>query len=137
MDETPIGDFRAEPRPAVRNSSEGAGDAYTSPGNDRRAERVTFDRRELNAILSVYGRMVAANEWRDYAIDWLKDAAVFSVYRRTSEVPLFRIEKRPKLRNRQGAYSVIGATGVILKRGHDLSQVLRVFDKKLLRLVGD
>jgi hypothetical protein len=135
MDETPIGDFRAEPRPAVRNSSEGAGDAHVSPGHDRRAERVTFDRKELNAILSVYGRMVTAGEWRDYAIDWLKDAAIFSVYRRTSEVPLFRIEKRPKLRNRQGMYSVIGATGVILKRGHDLSQVLRVFDKKLLRVV--
>jgi hypothetical protein len=81
--------------------------------------------------------MVAAGEWRDYAIDWLKEAAIFSVYRRTSEVPLFRIEKRPKLRNRQGAYSVIGATGVILKRGHDLQHVLRVFDKKLLRLVSD
>jgi hypothetical protein len=81
--------------------------------------------------------MVAAGEWRDYAIDWLKDVAIFSVYRRTSEVPLFRIEKRPKLRNRQGAYSVITATGVILKRGHELSNVLRVFDKKLLRLVED
>jgi hypothetical protein len=137
MDETPIGDFRAEPRPAVRNSSEGAGETYSSPGYDRRADRVTFDRRELNAILSVYGRMVATGEWRDYAIDWLKEAAIFSVYRRTSEVPLFRIEKRPRLKNRQGAYSVIGATGVILKRGHELSQVLRVFDKKLLRLVGD
>ena len=137
MDETPIADFRAEPRPATRNANEGAGEPNFSPAQDRRADRVTFDRRELNAILSVYGRMVIAGEWRDYAMDWLKDVAIFSVYRRTSEVPLFRIEKRPKLRNKQGAYSVISATGVILKRGHDLQHVLHVFDKKLLRLVED
>ena len=92
---------------------------------------VTFDRRELDAILRVYGRMVAAGEWRDYAIDALKDRAVFSVFRRATEFPLYRIEKDPKLTHRQGAYSVVAASGRILRRGHDLSKVLRVFDPKL------
>jgi hypothetical protein len=95
--------------------------------------QVTFDRLELNRILSIYGRMVAAGEWRDYALDFLDDMAVFSIFRRTSEVPLFRIEKRPKLRARQGQYSVVAAGGIILKRGHELAQVLRIFDKKLLK----
>lgn len=92
---------------------------------------VTFDRRELDQILHVYGMMVAAGEWRDYAIDHLREQAVFSVYRRASEVPLFRIVKTPKLRARQGAYSVVAATGSILKRGHELARVLGVFDSKL------
>ncbi len=95
---------------------------------------VTFDRRELDQILRVYGFMVAAGEWRDYAIDHLADQAVFSVYRRTSEVPLFRIVKQPKLRHKQGAYSVVAATGAVLKRGHELPRVLAIFDKQL-RLV--
>lgn len=95
---------------------------------------VTFDRRELDQILRVYGFMVAAGEWRDYAIDHLSDRAVFSVYRRTSEVPLFRIVKEPKLRMKQGAYSVVASSGSILKRGHELNRVLAVFDKHL-RLV--
>ena len=95
---------------------------------------VFFDRRELDLILKVYGRMVAANEWRDYAIDHLSDRAVFSVFRRTSEFPLFRIVKDPALARRQGAYAVIAATGMILKRGHELARVLSVFDNKL-RLV--
>ncbi len=99
--------------------------------------QVTFDRPELNAILTVYGRMVAAGEWRDYAIDFLKDKAVFSVFRRSSEVPLYRIEKNPKLDQKQGAYSVIAATGLILRRGHELDRVLRVIDKSALALVGD
>lgn len=90
---------------------------------------VTFHRRELDAILRVYGRMVAAGEWRDYAIDHLSDRAVFSVFRRTSEVPLYRIEKDPKLARKQGAFRVVTASGLILKRGHELEQVLRVFDK--------
>ncbi len=93
--------------------------------------QVTFNRRELNRILDLYGRMVAAGEWRDYAIDFLKDRAVFSVFRRASEVPLYRIEKNPKLEQRQGAYSVISATGHILRRGHELDRVLRVIDKSL------
>ena len=100
------------------------------PGN-----RVTFDRRELNRIFNLYGRKVAAGEWRDYAIDFLRDRAVFSVFRRSSEVPLYRIEKNPKLARRQGAYSVISATGLIVRRGHELDRVLRVLDPTL-RLVA-
>ncbi|SKA21150.1 Protein of unknown function [Consotaella salsifontis] len=92
---------------------------------------VSFDRRELSQILKVYGRMVAAGEWRDYAIDALKDRAVFSIFRRTSEMPLFRVVKDPKLARRQGAYSVVAAGGQILKRGHDLAVVLNVFDRHL------
>jgi hypothetical protein len=92
---------------------------------------ISFDRRELSEILNVYGRMVAAGEWRDYAIDMLKDRAVFSIFRRTSEMPLFRIEKNPKLARRQGAFSVIAAGGLVMKRGHELATVLRVFDKAL------
>ena len=98
--------------------------------------QVTFNRRELRRILDLYGRMVAAGEWRDYAIDFLKDRAVFSVFRRSSEVPLYRIEKNPKLEQRQGAYSVISATGLIMRRGHELDRVLRVLDKQLA-LVGN
>ncbi|KPF72144.1 hypothetical protein IP69_04255 [Bosea sp. AAP35] len=97
----------------------------TKPAN------VTFDRRELAELLNLYGRMVAAGEWRDYAIDFLKDQAQFSVYRRSSEVPLYRIVKDPALAKRQGAYSVVAATGLVLKRGTELSRVLRVLDKKL------
>lgn len=92
---------------------------------------VCFDRREFSEILNVYGRMVAAGEWRDYAIDTLKDRAVFSIFRRTSEMPLYRIEKNPKLARRQGAFSVVAAGGLVLKRGHDLGQVMKVFDKAL------
>ena len=95
------------------------------------ANRVTFDRRELNRIFNLYGRMVAAGEWRDYAIDFLRDRAVFSVFRRSSEVPLYRIEKNPKLARRQGAYSVISATGLIVRRGPELDRVLRSIDKRL------
>ncbi|UWU27867.1 MULTISPECIES: DUF2794 domain-containing protein [Rhizobium] len=92
---------------------------------------VTFHRRELDAILWIYGRMVGDGDWRDYAIDHLKDRAVFSVFKRSGEMPLFRIEKNPKLAAKQGAYSVINANGTILKRGHELNQVLKVFDKAL------
>ena len=93
--------------------------------------KVTFSRRELDSILGLYGRMVAAGEWRDYAIDFLKDRAVFSVFRRSSEVPLYRIEKDPRLARKQGMYSVISATGLILRRGHELERVLLVIDRKL------
>lgn len=96
----------------------------------------SFNRRELSAIFSVYGAKVAAGEWRDYSIDILKDRAVFSIFRRSSERPLYRIEKNPKLTRRQGAYSVVATTGLILKRGHDLAKVLRVLDHRL-RLVAD
>ncbi|MDM9621380.1 hypothetical protein A6U87_18820 [Rhizobium sp. AC44/96] len=92
---------------------------------------VTFHRRELDAILWIYGRMVGEGEWRDYAIDHLKDRAVFSVFKRSGEMPLFRIEKNPKLAAKQGAFSVVNTHGVILKRGHELPQVLKVFNKTL------
>jgi Protein of unknown function (DUF2794) len=114
------------------------GSAVLIPLYEARRERldlpVTFDRRELDMILRLYGRMVAANEWRDYAIDHLTDRAVFSVFRRASETPLFRIVKNPRLARRQGAFSIVAATGQILKRGHELAHVLGVFDNKL-RLV--
>ncbi|MGE0629076.1 MAG: DUF2794 domain-containing protein [Hyphomicrobiaceae bacterium] len=99
------------------------------------AAQICFNRSELNEILQVYGRHVAAGEWRDYAIDMGREKAVFSIFRRTSEMPLYRVEKNPKLARKQGAYSVITATGLILKRGSDLKRVLAVIDKKL-ELVG-
>lgn len=102
---------------------------------DRMELPVTFHRRELDLILRLYGRMVASGEWRDYAIDHLKDRAIFSVFRRTSEVPLFQIVKTPALARRQGAFSVVAASGMVLKRGQELGRVLAVFDKKP-RLVG-
>ncbi|MDJ0627436.1 MAG: DUF2794 domain-containing protein [Rhodobacter sp.] len=105
------------------------------PKSQRAPEQVTFDRRELGVILGLYGRMVAAGEWRDYGISHLREAAVFSVYRRTAERPLYRIEKRPRLRHRQGLFSVIGMDGQILKRGHDLKTVLRVLERKLIRAI--
>ncbi len=95
---------------------------------------ISFDRRELNQLLRMYGRKVAEGEWRDYAIDMHREKAVFSVFRRASEYPLYRIEKDPRLARRQGAYSVIAPTGLILKRGHDLKKVLRAIDRTL-RLV--
>ena len=123
MVDEPIDLFRARGRPPARNADSG-------PTDDTREPEVFFDRRELQAILNVYGRMVAAGEWRDYGINTGKDAVAFAVYRRTAEFPLYRIEKCPKLRNRQGMYSVITVTGHILKRGHDLIQVLSVLEPK-------
>jgi hypothetical protein len=120
-----------------------AGD--TEPGEFLRGEasgpvapstRVTFDRRELNRIFGLYGRKVAAGEWRDYAIDFLRDRAVFSVFRRASEVPIYRIEKSPKLARRQGAYSVVSATGLVVCRGHELDPVLRAIDKSMRIVAG-
>ncbi|WP_040819372.1 DUF2794 domain-containing protein [Litoreibacter arenae] len=99
------------------------------------AEKVAFQRRELGDILTLYGRMVAAGEWRDYGISMLKDVAVFSIFRRAAEHPIYRIEKRPKLATKQQTYAVIGMDGRILKRGADLKQVLRVLEKKLIRAV--
>ncbi|TCU16525.1 DUF2794 domain-containing protein [Rhizobium sullae] len=95
---------------------------------------VTFHRRELDAILWIYGRMVGEGEWKDYAIDHLKEKAIFAVFKRSGEMPLFRIEKDPRLATKQGAYSVVNSNGMILKRGHDLQQVLKVFNK-VLKLV--
>ena len=109
------------------------GDASLHEALSRRGA-IAFDRRELSQILDIYGRKVASGEWRDYAIDTLREKAVFSVFRRASETPLYRIEKAPKLARRQGAYTVIAATGLILKRGSDLRRVLRALDRGL-RLV--
>lgn len=103
-------------------------------GGPRKPEPVAFTRSELTRILSVYGQFVAAGDWKDYAIDTLKDAAVFSIYRRASEVPLYRIEKRPKLARKQGAWVIVSMTGAILKRGHDLGAVLKLFDRQRLKL---
>jgi len=99
------------------------------------ASQVAFHRTELSVILSLYGRMVAAGEWRDYGISNLRDVAVFSVFRRTAEHPLYKIEKRPVLRLKQGMYAVIGMDGQVLKRGQDLKTVLRVLERKLIRAV--
>lgn len=93
---------------------------------------VAFDRRELMQILSVYGRKVSLGEWRDYAMDFLRDRALFSIYSRVSERPLFVVEKNPKLRAKQGQYLITNQQGRILKRGHDLGQVLRVLDPDLV-----
>ena len=114
-----------------QNRGGDSGATPVAPGN-----RVTFDRRELNRIFNLYGRMVAAGEWRDYAIDFLRDRAVFSVFRRSSEVPIYRIEKNLKLARKQGAYSVISATGLIVRRGHELDRVLRALDKSSFSVVA-
>jgi Protein of unknown function (DUF2794) len=100
------------------------------------ATRVTFNRRELDRLLGLYGRKVAAGEWRDYAIDFLKDRAVFSVFRRACEGPIYRIEKRARQPRRQGAYSVISATGLIVRRGPELDPVLRAIDRSLSVVAG-
>ena len=99
------------------------------------ASEIRFNRREIDAILRIYGRKVAAGEWRDYAMSFLREMAVFSVFRRAAEYPLYRIEKHPRLRNRQGMYALIGMDGQVLKRGQDLAAVLRVLDRKLIRPV--
>ena len=101
------------------------------PGQKADPLPVTFHRRELDAILWIYGRMVGDGEWRDYALDHMKDKAVFSVFKRSGELPVFRIEKNPKLASKQGAFSVTNTAGMVLKRGHDLRQVLKVFDRQL------
>jgi hypothetical protein len=100
------------------------------------APAVSFNRHELREILNVYGRLVAAGEMRDYAMDMLKDRAVFSLFRRMGEVPLYRIEKNPALRSRQGIYSVVAATGLILKRGNELDRVVAVLDRKVRLVAG-
>ncbi|MCA0366488.1 MAG: DUF2794 domain-containing protein [Proteobacteria bacterium] len=96
---------------------------------------VFFDRRELDAVLRVYGRMVAQGEWRDYAVVGHRDFAEFAVFRRSGDAPAYRIEKRPALQNRQGQWAVIGEGGQILRRGRDLAQVLRVFDGRRFQVV--
>lgn len=99
------------------------------------ASQIRFDRRELDLILRTYGFLVAEGECRDYAIGHFRDHAIFCMHKRASEEPTWTIEKRPELARRQGAYSVTNATGQILKRGHDLAQVLRVFDRRRFSVV--
>jgi hypothetical protein len=105
------------------------------PVQSSRAVIVFFDRPELDRLLRLYGRMVAAGEWKDYAIDGQREAATFSVFRRSGETPLYRIEKRPALAKRQGAWAVIGQGGVIMRRGHELEPVLKIFDARRFRVV--
>jgi hypothetical protein len=96
-----------------------------------------FDRIELSRIMDLYGRMVAAGQWRDYAIDFNRDVAIFSAFRRAAERPEFRIEKRPALRHRQGMWSLIGETGAVLRRGQELAGILAPVERRLLKLIED
>ncbi len=105
----------------------------TGPHAPRQKPYVGFDRRELNTILNLYGRKVAAGEWRDYAMDFLKDRALFSIYKRASERAFYVVEKNPKLRSKQGQYMVTGQDGRVLKRGHELETVLRVLELAVVR----
>jgi hypothetical protein len=108
------------------------------PFPNRTPLQIGYDRLELNRILDLYGRMVAAGHWKDYAIDLQADAAIFSAFRRATERPEYRIEKRPALRNRQGQWALIGEQGAVLKRGHELGPVLAPVERRLMKLVeGD
>jgi hypothetical protein len=106
-------------------------------GAGRAAGQVAFDRAELTRILDLYGRMVAAGHWKDYALDFGHEAAIFSVFRRAAERPEFRIEKRPALRNRQGMWALVGEHGTVLKRGAELGPVLAPVERKLLRVIEE
>lgn len=97
--------------------------------------QIVFHRTELNMLMGLYGRMVAAGEWRDYGLSFLRDVAVFCVFKRTAENPLYRVEKRPKMRLKQGQFALIGMDGQVLKRGNDLRQVLQTLERKLIRVV--
>ena len=103
--------------------------------NAKRPSQIAFNRKELSLILNVYGQMVSKGDWKDYAMDFLRGKAVFSVFRRASEHPLYRIEKVPALKQKQGQFAVIAPGGLILKRGHELEVVLRVFDKQRFRSI--
>src|SRR5438067_9284281 len=137
MSDEPIVLARADSLSSARSTSWGAATPDVSNSISDYRDRVRFDRRELKRILDLYGAMVMAGEWRDYAIDFRNEVAVFSIFRRASEIPLYTIEKRPKLRERQGQYSVVAAGGTVMKRGHDLAAVLRVLQVKLFRLVTE
>ena len=132
-DDSPVARYGHAPlasAPASQHATARSAAPSQAPSSPPAPPRIAFNRQELAQILKVYGRNVAAGEWRDYAIDFHKDKAIFSVFRHTSEVPLYRIEKDPKNARKQGAYSVLAAGGMILKRGRDLETVLRVLDKK-------
>ena len=124
-------------QPSQRGSGELLDFAPTPPpqsgGPNRVPLFVSFDRQELNAILNLYGRKVADGEWRDYAMDFLRDRAVFSIYKRASERPLYVVEKQPKLRAKQGQYLVLSQEGRVLKRGHELTNVLRVLELAVVK----
>ena len=128
-------------RPRSGGTPASNGSAQTPPGGhgaSASAPQITrFDRAELMAILNLYGRMVAAGEWRDYAMDFHRDVAIFSAFRRTAERSEYRIEKRPALRSRQGMWALVSEAGAILKRGDELSNVLAPVERKLMKLVGD
>ena len=109
----------------------GASSPAAPPGAAGGTPQISFNRQEMTAIMELYGRKVAAGDWRDYALDLMRDKAVFSVFRRASECPLYRIEKDPRLARKQGAFSVVAAGGLILKRGSDLRRVLDVLDTRL------
>ena len=119
--------LRADPRPATLVGH--------SQMPSRAPSQIHFNRQEMMAMLNVYGRMVAAGQWRDYAIDSLKDRAVFSIFRRTNEMPIYRIEKNPKLARKQGAFALVSQQGQILKRGQDLRPILALLNQKLMKLV--
>lgn len=131
----PIVDFRrvlagrAAQNGGASSQTLAATGSQNAQGGGRETATTTFNRLEIREILHVYGRFVARGEWRDYAIDMGRDTAVFSIFRRSSECPIYRITKSPKLARRQGMYSVVAASGVILKRGPDLRRVLAVLDK--------
>ena len=128
----------------LREAGATPGPSFTSPSYSSYSSQptasppvqVVFDRKELRELFELYGRKVAEGEWRDYALDFLRDRAVFSVFRRTAEFPLYRIEKNPRLARRQGAYAVIAPNGLVLKRGPDLGRVLRVLDKPVRLVVS-
>ena len=102
-----------------------------------RPSQIGFDRIELTRILDLYGRMVSAGHWRDYAIELGRDAAVFAAFRRAAERPEFRIEKRPALRQKQGLWALVGESGAVLRRGHELGPVLAPIERRLMKLVAD
>lgn len=112
----------------------GAPNIVAFPGQ-RVPDQVGFNRTELTRILDLYGRMVAAGEWRDYAMDFTRDCATFAAFRRTAEVPQMRLEKRPSLHQKQGMWALFGEQGQVLKRGHELSNVLAPVERRLLKVV--
>lgn len=139
-DSEPIIDLRPVlARRSNRGANSGTQGSHSSlaGGSARESSAITaFNRRELSEILRIYGRFVASGEWRDYAIDMGRETAVFSIFRRASECPIYRIEKTPKHARRQGMYAVVAASGLILKRGSDLRRVLTVLDKSLKLITG-
>lgn len=118
----------------MRGKADGAANIVAFPGA-RPPGQVGFERAELTRILDLYGRMVAAGEWRDYAMDFTRDCATFAAFRRTADVPQMRLEKRPALRGRQGMWALFGEQGQVLKRGHELPGVLALVERRLVKVV--